>query len=360
MSLRKHWGAWIGAIATFLLATAIVRSVLSGPMTVADDKDRRHAERDASGAGPSPSALVAGNGRVEPAGREIRVSSSVPGRVASWKVKEGDRVAAGQVLLELEVTTELAELRAAEADLDLAKAELARAIRGPRSEEIAAAVADAESASARARLAQRDLGRSKQLAADGAIAAEMLDRATLEAEAQDATVRSAQARAQAIKAGTRQEDIRAASARAAAAAARVEQARAALDRLSIRSPLDGEVLQQSLRAGEYFDPRSQQQLAIVGDTSHLRVRMEVDERDVGRVQVGASAHATADAFPGVRFNGRVLEVGRRLGPKSIRTDDPTETNDTRVLEVVIALDKTDGLLPGMRVIGYVHAGLPSS
>ena len=94
-------------------------------------------------------------------------------------------------------------------------------------------------------------------------------------------------------------------------------------------------------------------LVVLGDTTKLRVRMDVDERDIAKVVVGAKAFVTADAFGAERFAGKVVEVGRRFGRKNIRTDDPVEKNDTKVLETVIELEVNTRLVPGQRVSSYV-------
>jgi HlyD family secretion protein len=49
----------------------------------------------------------------------------------------------------------------------------------------------------------------------------------------------------------------------------------------------------------------------------------------------ASARVSADGFKGARFSGRVVRVGQVLGKKTIRTDEPTERVDTKILEVVL-------------------------
>jgi HlyD family secretion protein len=81
--------------------------------------------------------------------------------------------------------------------------------------------------------------------------------------------------------------------------------------------------------------------------------MDVDERDIARVAVGKSAWVTADAFGATKFAGKVTEIGRRFGRKNIRTDDPTEKNDTKVLEVVLELEGHSQLVPGQRVTSYI-------
>ncbi len=83
--------------------------------------------------------------------------------------------------------------------------------------------------------------------------------------------------------------------------------------------------------------------------------MDVDERDIGRVKLGQAAYAVADAWQGVRFPGKVTEIGRRMGRKNVRTDDPTERIDTKILEVVIDLDEPGRLVTGLRVTSYIDA-----
>jgi len=90
------------------------------------------------------------------------------------------------------------------------------------------------------------------------------------------------------------------------------------------------------------------------------VRMDVDERDVARIANGAAAYVTADAFGAERFTGRVVEVSRRFGRKNIRTDDPVEKNDTKILEVVIQLDSNQKLVPGQRVTSFIAVAKPKS
>jgi len=70
----------------------------------------------------------------------------------------------------------------------------------------------------------------------------------------------------------------------------------------------------------------------------VRVRVDVDETDVARLRLGQSAYVTADAFAGQRFPGRVVRIGQLLGKKTVRTDEPSERVDTKVLETLIELD----------------------
>lgn len=360
MIKNGRWKIALAVLAAAFLVFTVVRSVLAGPQTMPNARDKEKAAREVKPARgvderadlPTTGAFVAGNGIIEPADRETKVASQVAGRIARVLVKEGDAVELGAPLAELDSSLERSALEAAVGDLASARAELLRTTRGLRKEDVDAIVADTEAVRARAEQAQTTLERTQKLAQAGAIAADELDRAEKQAEAERRSLESAEAKRKAALSGSRSEDVLVARAKVQAAEGRRDQAQAALERLTIRAPIAGEVLQVKFRAGEYYAP-GQDPLVILGDTSKLRVRMDVDERDIAKVTLGAPAFATLNAFPGRRVPGKVVEIGRRLGRKNVRTDDPTERIDTKILEVVIELEDKHGLVPGLRVISYV-------
>jgi HlyD family secretion protein len=303
-----------------------------------------------------PAGAAGGDGIVEPADRETKVAAAVPGRIAAILVREGDHVEVGAALVELESGPEQAALAAAEADVLVARADFAKATHGQRSEDVEAAIGDSEAAKARSALSDSVYERTQNLVRGGALPPDELDKAGRQAEIDRHTSDAAQARRNAVVAGSRSEDILSARARIASAAAKRDQAKSNLERLTVRAPIAGEILQSKYRAGEYETPGAgQDPLIVMGDTRELRVRLDVDERDIGKVSPSAAAFVTADAYPGRKFGGHVTEIGKRMGRKNVRTDDPTERIDTKILEVVITLDQRDGLIPGLRVSGYVIA-----
>ncbi len=83
----------------------------------------------------------------------------------------------------------------------------------------------------------------------------------------------------------------------------------------------------------------------VGQVDRVRLRAEVDEADTGRVFVDQRVEATAPAYGDRRFSGRVIHLELLMGRKNIRTERPTERLDSKVQEVVIAMDRTDIELP---------------
>ena len=91
----------------------------------------------------------------------------------------------------------------------------------------------------------------------------------------------------------------------------------------------------------------------IGDRKTLRVRVDVDETDVSKVRVGQRAYVTADAFGKQKFWGHVVRVGQQLGPKNVRTDEPTEKVDTKILETLVELDPGSQLPDGLRVDAFI-------
>lgn len=359
------WSMIVGAIVIALLTAFVARSVLAGPQTTATPKEVEKAKREIPSSHDERAALptgnfVAGNGVIEPADREIKVAATVAGRIAKLWVKEGDFVSVGTRLAELDNAVEKAALDAAEGEFAVARAELTRVAHGLRKEDIDAVVADSNTAKARAELSQGSLERVNQLSQGGAATADELDRAKRQAEADKAQLAASEARRRAAVSGSRYEDVLVAQAKVKAAQGRRDQALAAFDRMTVTAPIEGAILQIKYRAGEYYTTMGGgsgvEPIMMMGDTRKLRVRMDVDERDIAKIKIGAPAFATLNAYAGRRVTGRVVDIGRRMGRKNIRTDDPAEHIDTKILEVVFELDSTDGLVPGLRTMSYIDVG----
>ncbi|MDP3279105.1 MAG: efflux RND transporter periplasmic adaptor subunit [Deltaproteobacteria bacterium] len=355
-----------GVIASLAVAGMLVtvgRSVIAQPSTVPRPRDAARSTRELAPPGqtldtqvaPPPTAgrWIAGNGIIEPAAPETRVAGAIAGRIARILVAEGAQVTAGQPLVELDAATERAALEAAEAEVTVARAELTRAMHGSRREDIEAATADTAGAQRRAELTQSLLSRTEGLFRSGNATQDELDRARAQADIDRASARQLDARRRATVAGTRREEITVAVARLRSAEARRAQSQATLERLTVTAPLDGEVLQVKFRVGEYYAPAGEP-LMVIGDTRTYRARIDIDEREFAQVSVGANAYVVADAYGERRFGARVTHVARRFGRRNLRTDDPSERIDTKILEVVLTLQNANGLLVGQRVVGYLQ------
>jgi len=298
---------------------------------------------------------VHAGGVVEPAGEERLLIPQLTGRVQRVLVEEGDAVAAGQVLAELDDTEQQAALAVAEAQVARSRATLAELRNGPRAQDIAAARAAASEAAALEEQATGELRRRESLAPRKLVSEEALELARTRAATATATHRRVVAQLDLLLAGTRPEAIDAAVAALAAAEAERDRAAALLEKTRVRSPIDGVVLRSGLKAGETVTALSPEPVASVGDMRRLVVRADIDELDIGRVRIGASASVLADAYPERRFTGRVMEIGQRMGVRRSLSDDPSQRRDSKTLEARIELDPGAALPVGLRVDVRIEA-----
>lgn len=359
--LRRRWrtlALW-GAVSFMLLS--VVRTALAEPDTVPRAEDVEAAKRIVPSDGADlrvprpPGDWIGGLGVVEPAQPERRLVPAVAGRIAAVHVEEGAFVEAGALLVELETDAERAALAAAEAEVVSAEVEVRRVGGSARTEDVQALIRDAEAATVRAEAARSVLERLEATAASGGVTRDELDRARRTAEQEQLAAEASAARRRSAEQG-RPVDLRLAEARLGAARARAAQAAAAVDARRIVAPIAGEILELYFRVGEYVQPGGAEPVVVMGDTRTLTARIDVDERDVDRVVAGGKAVVTVDALPGRPFSGTVVDVARRMGRKNLRTDEPTERIDTKILEVVVDLGANEDLIVGQRVMGFLERG----
>jgi ABC exporter DevB family membrane fusion protein len=326
--------------------------------------------------------LIAAPGRVEPISEEIEVSAEIPGKIKEIKAAEGERVQSGQILAVLanddyaaqvasaktQIASLLAQKDSARARLEQSQAELRRVINGARSEERREAKASVDQADAIVENAQREVERRRKLSANGDISLEELERAEKDLRVAQARKQELNERFNFINAKAREEDVdkakanvsysesslREIDARLKEARTRIDEAQARLEKTFVRSPISGVVLRKRMQVGESISPDNPNStIFIIADTSVLRVRVDLDETDVAKIQEGQKAYVTADAYGDKKFTGRVVRIGQILGKKNIRTDEPKERVDTKILEVLIELDDGQTLPTGLRVDSYI-------
>jgi len=347
------------ALLAVLLAVLLTRGLLQGRSDAPNAKDRKRAKRLARPLDGGkdyrvplgPVEAIAAQGIVEPRRRVVKVGAAQPGLVVRVLVKEGEVVQRGDPLLEFDSTPERAAVETATAEVDAAAAQLTRSKGGARPEEKAAAAADARAAKERAALAALTAKRQAELKAAGAATSQDFDQARYQAAAERAAAKALRFRSAAAYRPWSL-DVSVAFASYRLARARLAEAQARLSRLTVTAPLAGRVLQLVVHEGEYYTPGTTALLTL-GDTSRKRVRLDVDERDVGRLRLGQRGFVQADAFGAQRFPGKLVEIGYQMGRKNVRTDEPTERIDTKILEVVLDLDAGAELVVGQRVVGYL-------
>jgi HlyD family secretion protein len=341
----------------FLAALLIAGLIIVGQALLAPNGQERTPATGSGATRPLVSGdyLVAAPGRVEPASEEITVGVPVNGLLKQMLVKEGDRVTANQVVALLDIDQYRAQIAAAEAELTWREDELRRLENGARPEERAQAQAAFDETDALMKNASSDLERRRPLLKQGNVSQEVFDH-TEEAYIVSRKRRDAAGQRLALINGPpRDEDVGIARAQIALAKAKRDKAQADLDQATIRSPIEGTVLRVTRHAGETISIFTDPTIMTIGDISHLRVRAEVDEADIGKLQIGMPAYVTAEAFGDERFAGHVVRKGRMLGKKNVHTDDPREHVDAKILEVIIEIDQPGELLPGLRVNAFMQA-----
>jgi RND family efflux transporter MFP subunit len=153
-----------------------------------------------------------------------------------------------------------------------------------------------------------------------------------------------------IDAARRDHDVAAARRRAAFAA--VAQARAALARTRIASPIDGVVTECTIQPGETVTPGTR--LVTVCNLSRTRIEAEIDEFDVPRITVGSEVTITAEGYGYSSWRGTVADIPDRVSDRSIVPSDPGRPTDARVLLVKIAIVQPNPLKLGQTVEVAIH------
>lgn len=304
---------------------------------------------------PAPSErLIAGAGRIEPRTEEIQVGADIYGRLRSVLVEEGQHVRKGEIVAILVNDDYQARVELAEALIHEKQAALERLRNGSRPEQRLQSQAELQEAEAVLNHAQADRERHTKLFQQELISRMEFDAAEQRYQVAKARVAAVHQHVTLVKDETRPEDLRKAQAELEHAVAQKAEANAVLAKTFIASPIDGTVLRKKMKAGESITALSNQPVITVGDCSRLRVRVDVDETDVARIKLGQTAWIRADAYGTQKFAAKVIRIGQILGRKNIRTDEPGEKTDQKILETMIELDPGVTLPIGLRVDAYIN------
>lgn len=255
---------------------------------------------------------VTANGTLQPT-RTVSIGSELSGTVAHVLVDVNDRVKKGQVLVELDTSKFSDLVTRSKATLAAANAKVAQAD---------ATVKEAEGNLARLKEVQRLSGGKVPSSAELDTAQATLDRARADANSARATVSDAQA--------ALQTDI------------------TNLGKASIKSPIDGVVLTRAVDPGNAVAASLQAVtlFMIAEDLSHMKLQVNVDEADVGMVNVGQNATFTVAAYPSRRFPAKITRVAY----------GSTTTDNVVTYITYLEVDNADLVLrPGMTATATINA-----
>lgn len=271
----------------------------------------------AVGAPSATGPAVQAAGWVEPSPFPSLASALAGGTVREILVLEGEKVVRGQPIAtlvddeaRLAVQAALADLAAREAAVALAEARLVAARAARDGSEAAIRVLDAA-----LREKREELGRAERAVDTGGSGAGRLAQLRIAVEGAEAAVAAAIATRREADATVAAGDAELAAARADLESGRIAAAAAdlRLERMTVRSPIDGTILERLAGPGHALDPESPDGAAVasVYDPARLQVRADIPNADLALVGVGMPAEVTVEALPGKGIAGTVLRVLHR-------------------------------------------------
>tara|TARA_B100001079_G_scaffold98829_1_gene84951 strand:+ start:49 stop:1248 length:1200 start_codon:yes stop_codon:yes gene_type:complete len=230
--------------------------------------------------------IVMANGVVKSIDR-IEIKSKASGEIVELPVEEGDFISQGDLIARLDQKDERAEAAQAQADFDIAMAELKQA--------------------------QSTFERRNQLFQDNLISEEEQGQITL--------------------------DLAVAKGKVIQASTTLERAQERLSEAVVRAPIDGTILQKYVEEGQIIasgvsNVSGGTPIVDIADMSSVYIETGIDEIDIGKVQIGQFATVIAEAYPELEFNGEIV----RIAPEA-----KIEQNVT-LFDVVVEVKNNDGKL----------------
>lgn len=300
---------------------------------------------------------IAGSGIVEPKSENIDVAAVVPGTVAEVFVKVGQRVQQGEPLFRLDDRQRQADVRVQQARLIQAKSDLHRMEHLPRPEDIPPSEARVSKAQADLKARKDELDRAEELVAQKIWTSQDYIQREQAFLAARALLEQAQAEDAKLKAGAWEEELAVARSEVEMAQASVSQAMTEIDRLVVTAPIAGTILKVDVRPGEYVGTPPGQPLIVLGDTTTLHVRVDIDEQDLPRFRSGLPGLGYVRGDAATALPMTFVRVEPYVEPKRSLTNAGTERVDTRVLQVIYAINpEGQELYVGQQIDVFLDAG----
>lgn len=280
---------------------------------------------------------------------EYRVSSKVPGRIMQLRVREGQKVNAGDTLAILEAPDIQAKMEQAQAAEAAAQAQNEKAINGARQEQIQAAYEMWQKAIAGVDIAEKSYNRVRNLYQEGVMSAQKNDEAKAQYDAAVATERAAKSQYQLARNGADREDKLAAAAMVERAKGAVAEVESYINETYLIAQMAGEVSEIFPKMGELVGTGAPiMNISILED---MWVTFNVREDLLNDLSMGAEFEAFIPALNNRTIPLKVYylkDLGTYAAWKATKT---TGQFDLKTFEVKgQPLEKVEGLRPGMSVI----------
>ncbi len=281
---------------------------------------------------------LAASGVVEAQTENISVGSLTAGVVVEVFVQVGDEVQVGSPLFQLDDRALNGQRDVKRALVDTATSELVRLEAEPRKEKIPVAAADVDFARA-AKARESDAFKRVQDLALRKVATEQdVVQAQESFLGAQASLAKAEASLDLLQAGTWKYDLDVSRAVIKQAEAEVAHIEIEIERLTVRSLVDGRVLQVNILPGEFVGAPPGQPLVILGNVEKLRVRVDIDEFDIARFQKSSKAFAMPRGSLQEKYPLEFVRIEPFVVPKKSLTGGSAERVDTRVLQVIYECD----------------------
>lgn len=280
------------------------------------------------------------NGKVEPTDWAT-ARAERPGAVQELRVERGRNVRQGDPLVELGADQARADLANAEARISQAKAELETVESGGRARDLAEIAGSLERARLDLAVAQKELAGLERLEAKNAATGQEVRAARERVDQAQLQIRNLQQRRESLSVAA---DKTIAQAKLLEAEAAARLAREQLQAAIVTAPVAGTVYQFDLKLGDYLNPGDL--VAAIGRLERVRVRVFVDEPELGRVARGMPVIITWDARAGRQWKGEVEKTPTQIVALGSR----------QVGEVVVMIDNPGlELLPGTNVNAEIRS-----
>jgi len=269
---------------------------------------------------------ISATGVVEP-NFQVEVKSKASGEVLKFKYEEGDRIKKGQLLLQLDKSDEIRSVARSKADLASATAKLNKAKTALLSQEtkyqtnLKSAQSQVQEAEANLEESEDKLKRQEDLFQKKFASREALQGAQTAFKVNQENLIQVRSSLQAAKdtiydIEVKKHDIDLARAEVQRAKIALAEAKERLDETEIFAPISGVLIEKLVEQGQIISSGISNvsggtTLANLADLSRLFIIADVDETDIGSIQIGQQVKITADAYPGRTFPGKV----QRISPK---------------------------------------------
>lgn len=350
---KNKIGKWF-----FLSSVLLCFSVVQG-CSKSESKDDK--KKDASSTAKISPALTVTTESIQQ--KDISRTLNVTGSLAAWDmlsvkspanglklldiyVESGDYVKKGQLLVRLDDSMILAQLQSARARLANVQAQLQKAKKPNRSQEVETQKALIDQIEASLKNAKDNMERFASLNKQGAVSKADYDLRKTTYDTNEAQLRQAQERLSLMLEGSRKEDISIAESSVADSMAQIAQLNVQLNQTKIYAPDDGLIMERFAKLGDVSS--SAMNLFTMVRKNRFELQAKVPETDLKNIKVGGTVTITSDANEKLKTTGKVRQIG------------PLVDQNTRQAIVKIDVDYKKGMLTGQFMKGEISLGKVNS